>query len=162
MIDIRFFVPGKPQSLKRHRTRRLSNGITIQMDPSKEDKADFLVMAMAHRPDEPINEPVCLEMCCVFQRPKSHYRTGRNAHLLKDTAPYWYSRTPDADNLLKFVCDALNGIYWTDDKLVIPMGIHRVYGTAPGVYVRVHKPTSFHIQYAVSFMDGQTNNAERG
>lgn len=58
-------------------------------------------------------------------RPKSHYRTGRNAHLLKDSAPLFPLSTPDLDNLIKATWDALGpwaklpGLCWDDDSLVL-------------------------------------------
>jgi len=148
MTPISFFVPGNPKGLKRHRSYTTRAGIHVNVDPNRDDKMDFLAKAMLHRPEEPTRDPVCMELTCVFPRPKSHYRTGRNAHLLKDTAPYWYSSTPDADNILKFVGDALNGIFWKDDRQVIPTGVYRVYGPAPGIRVRLYEPTSFDVQHA--------------
>jgi len=145
MTPISFFVPGNPKGLKRHRSTKTG----IHYDPSAGDKKDFLGKAMANRPDEPILGPVCLQLTCVFARPKCHYRTGRNAHLLKETAPYWYTSTPDADNVLKFVGDALNGIFWKDDRQVIPLPVYRVYGKTPGIQIHLREPTPFDVQSAM-------------
>lgn len=40
-------------------------------------------------------------------RPGSHYGTGRNAGILKQSAPYWKSTAPDIDKLTRAVLDAL-------------------------------------------------------
>jgi Holliday junction resolvase RusA-like endonuclease len=52
-------------------------------------------------------------------RPKSHYRTGKNADLLKDSAPRYPTARPDATKLLRAVEDALTGIIWVDDSLIV-------------------------------------------
>ena len=148
MTPITFFVPGNPKDLKRHRSYTTRAGIHVNVDPNRDDKLDFLGKALQYRPEEPTRDPVCLRLTCVFPRPKNHYRTGRNAHLLKEPAPYWYNSTPDADNILKFVGDALNGIFWKDDRQVIPTGVYRLYGPTPGIKISLYEPTSFDVQDA--------------
>ena len=42
-------------------------------------------------------------------RPKSHYRTGRYSHLLKNNHPIYHIFTPDLDNLVKMIADTIQG-----------------------------------------------------
>ena len=137
---IRFFVPGNPKTLKRHRSYTTRKGIHVNVDPNKTDKMDFLAKAIAHKPDEPIEGAVCVRLIAVFPRPKAHYRTGRHANLLKDSAPFWHTSTPDLDNVLKFIGDALNGIFWKDDRTICNVWIAGVYGRTPGIAVEVWTP----------------------
>jgi len=130
---IEFFVPGKPQALKRHRSTKSGH----HYDPSAGDKDDFLAKAMAHRPEEPLLGPLLLEVFCYFDRPKSHYGTGKNAGLLKDSAPVYHTSTPDADNILKFVGDALNGIFWRDDRQIAIARILKTYAATPGIQIDI-------------------------
>ena len=123
---ITFEIPGNPQALKRHRAFRMGTNIRM-VDPSKADKEDFLVVAMANRPDVPLTEPLHVGCTFVFPRPKSHYRTGKNAHLLKDSAPYFHTSVPDTDNLTKFIGDALNGVFWKDDSFICKLEGLKVY-----------------------------------
>lgn len=64
-----------------------------------------------------------VDLTCVFRlpRPKSHYGTGRNAGVLKASAPAFPTRqgTKDADKLARAVGDALTmaGV-WADDAQV--------------------------------------------
>ena len=134
---IEFFVPGKPQALKRHRTYRMPNGKTVRVDPSGAAKDDFLAKAMEHRPEEPLRGPLWVVVFCYFARPKSHYGTGKNAGLLKDSAPVYHTSAPDADNILKFVGDALNGIFWRDDRQIAIARINKVYAGSPGIHIDI-------------------------
>lgn len=63
-----------------------------------------------------IESPVRVGICCYFVRHKSHYRTGRNAHLLKADAP----RVPkaDFDKITRAILDSLSKIVYRDDSLV--------------------------------------------
>jgi Holliday junction resolvase RusA-like endonuclease len=40
----------------------------------------------------------------------------------------WHTGKPDADNILKAVCDALNGIVWHDDSQVAFARVLKQYG----------------------------------
>jgi Holliday junction resolvase RusA-like endonuclease len=130
---IEFFVPGKPQALKRHRTFRSKLGFNVQVDPSAEAKYSFSVMADKHKPDKPFRDALIVLMEFRFPRPKAHY-TKKG---LKDSAPYLHTSRPDADNLIKFVCDALNGIFWHDDSLISRLIVMKRYSGTPGVYVKI-------------------------
>lgn len=65
-------------------------------------------------------EPVALTVEFVFPRPKSHFGTGRNAHLVKASAARFPGKNlGDLDNLVKLVKDALNAIAFDDDSQVV-------------------------------------------
>lgn len=64
--------------------------------------------------------PVALEVTFTLPRPKAHYRTGRNSHLLRDNAPHRPDRLPDLDKLLRSTMDALTAAgVWADDAQVV-------------------------------------------
>lgn len=136
MIRIEFTVPGNPQALKRHRSVRCGK-FTRQYDPSAGDKQDFLAKAMEHRPDEPLTEPLMVTLQFCFARPKNHYGTGKKAGVLKDNAPDMHTSRPDCDNLAKFVLDALNGVYWKDDCIIVQLTAVKHYGNNPSVTVMI-------------------------
>ena len=56
-----------------------------------------------------------------FGRPQSHFKKG---HLRLD-APTHVLKTPDADNLAKFVLDAAQKKILTDDKIVSTLVVHK-------------------------------------
>ncbi len=91
---IKFTVQGRPKPLKRHGTNK-GRGY----DPSCVGKGDFAIQCSHLRPREPFDFPLHVYLQFHFD---SH-------------------NEGDIDNYIKFVFDALNGIYWKDDKC-----IHRV------------------------------------
>jgi Holliday junction resolvase RusA-like endonuclease len=141
-FDIEFKVNGNPKALKRHRTFRKGD-FTGSYDPSQDDKASFLAVAHQYKPDQPYDEPLYVKFTFSFKRPKSHFRTGKNAHLLKDRAPRYHTSTPDADNLIKFVCDSLNGVFWRDDSIICNVQAEKLYDTVPSIEVRICKINKF-------------------
>lgn len=44
---------------------------------------------------------------------------------------------PDADNVIKAVCDAINGVVWVDDVQVVDLTLKKRYSMQPGVAVRI-------------------------
>lgn len=126
MKTIQFEVPGIPQALKRHRAFRMAGGIRM-VDPSANDKSDFLTLAMKHKPDTALEIPLHVHCTFVFPRPKGHYGTGKNSLLLKPSAPYFHTSIPDVDNLTKFVGDSLNGKFWKDDSYIVRLEGLKVY-----------------------------------
>jgi len=66
--------------------------------------------------------PVRVSFLFRFKRPKSHYRTGRNAHILKDDAPQFHTQTPDLDKLIRSTQAALSSVVWRDDSQVCKYG----------------------------------------
>lgn len=74
-------------------------------------------------------------------RPKSHYRTGRYAHLLKPAAPVYPGKYPDLDKLCRSTLDALRmGGAYRDDAQVVKLYAFKVYALAdeePGALIRL-------------------------
>ena len=127
------FIPGNPKALKRHRQRK--KGGTY--DPSKGDKADFLALCMQARPNTPWVVPLHVEFMFVFDRPKSHYRTGKHSNQLRGDAPRFHTSNTDLSNLVKFVEDALNGIFWRDDKFIASTSCRKIWSVKPGIGFKV-------------------------
>lgn len=127
---IKFTVLGEPQALKRHRSFVPKGGSrAIQYDPSSNDKRDFLAKAHENRPEKPIDEPVHLHIRACFGRPGKHFGRRKGIPYLKETSPTFMSIRPDIDNIVKFVMDALNGIFWRDDCLIASLTATKEYVT---------------------------------
>lgn len=67
----------------------------------------------------PLEGPLIFEMTFFVHRSKSHFGTGQNARLLKDSAPLFPMSKPDLTKLVRPVEDALTGILWVDDAQIV-------------------------------------------
>ena len=91
-----------------------------------------------HAGKSPITDPVRVGVWFVYGRPKSHYGTGRNAGIVKASAPYYKASAPDLDKLQRALGDALTqaGIL-RDDALIVAWDAAKVYGAVPEVRLTV-------------------------
>ena len=122
----------EPMSLKRHRHRM--TGRTY--DPSKKDK-DTFIQAVGALPEEKMTRPICCQLNFYCKRPKNHYKTGKNAHLLKETAPPFNTNSKDLDNMVKFVLDAFNDKLYVDDSQIIEITCRKLYSEEETGYIEV-------------------------
>lgn len=136
-----------PQGSKRH----VGNGVMIEsskkVKPWRQDVKQAALDTIAGHPDwTPLDGPLVASMTFTFARPKSHYRTGRNAHLLRDTAPARPHGMPDLSKILRSTEDALKDVIWADDALVVGyIHLGKFYAgtdaadvlTMPGAVIRV-------------------------
>lgn len=85
--------------------------------------------AIQHAPIKPLQGPLELTLEFWMPRPKSHYRTGKFAHILKINAPKWHICKPDRDNLSKAVMDAISDtkMIWIDDSQVCDGPVRKLY-----------------------------------
>ena len=113
----------KPTSLKRHRFSRWGKHT---YDPSSKDKKDF-VNKIDNLPNKPFTGPLKAVLLFYEQRPKSHYRTGKYSHILKEKSPIYNTSKRDIDNFCKFVLDALNKILYVDDSQIISLESKKYY-----------------------------------
>lgn len=93
-----------------------------------------------------LDGPLAVSMVFTFARPKGHWRTGRNAHLLRGSAPARPAGIPDLSKLARSTEDALTGVLWVDDARIVE---YRRFGkwwagssdvdvlTVPGAVIRV-------------------------
>lgn len=109
-----------PQGSKKH----LGGGVLVEsskkVKPWRQDvKYAALAATQAVPGWTPLDGPLVAAMTFAFARPKGHYRTGRNAHLLRDTAPTRPAGMPDLSKLARSTEDALTGVAWVDDSRVV-------------------------------------------
>lgn len=96
-------------------------------------------------------QPLGAEITFTLPRPKAHYRTGANAHLLRDAAPeHPVSHSAgDVDKLLRLALDALQDTdVLPDDCAVVEVTTRKSYPahdedaydvlTYPGVVIRLY------------------------
>jgi len=91
------------------------------------------------------DEPVEVEVTFTFGRPASHYGTGRNASVLKPSAPRHFTGTPDVDKALRAAYDSVvsAGAMHDDRQIVRTIGAKTYPGghpdalPVPGAVIRI-------------------------
>lgn len=128
-----------PQGSKRH----VGNGVMVEsskrVKPWRQDVVTAALAAInAAEHFEQFNGPVKVHATFSFTRPKYHFGTGRNANVLKSSAPTHVGTKPDIEKLVRSTHDALTtaGV-WRDDALVVQLITSKVYDTTPGAYLMI-------------------------
>lgn len=130
---ITFTVPGQPQGKGRARSTKSGRHYTPAKTVAYERMiGECAAEVMGERPV--LTGPAELHVVAVFGVPASWSKTKREAALQWDTYP---TVKPDADNIGKAVCDALNGLVWVDDSQVVDCRVKKVYGREPRLSVTV-------------------------
>lgn len=80
-----------------------------------------------------IDAPLAVSMAFYVARPKAHY----GARGLRPSAPARPATRPDVLKLARAVEDALTGIVWRDDALIVDERLIKVYGEPERVEVAV-------------------------
>lgn len=127
-IDIT--INGNPIAQKRPRFFRRGAGVGTY-NPQEEEAGKWLISAKPQI-KEKISGPVQLFLLFHFQRPKSHYGTGKNSDVLKKSAPVYHTTKPDLDNCIKFVKDCLRNTAFDDDSCVVYIDACKSYINGPG------------------------------
>lgn len=119
----RFVVYGKPRQRgsKSAATNPATGKIHLR-DASKHSKQWMKTVAQTagchFRGRTLLRGPVRVYARFYFGRPKSHFGTGRNADVLKASAPAWHIQTPDISKLARAIEDAMTGVVYADDKQI--------------------------------------------
>ena len=139
---VKFIVAGipRPAGSKRYLGRSKA-GKPILADDCKRApawRADVQNAARMEWADRPLlDEPIRLCLTFLLERPKSHFGTGRNAGVLKDSAPPFPTTKPDLTKIVRAIEDALTKVIWKDDSRVMWQENKKLYGAKPGVVVKV-------------------------
>lgn len=139
---IKLFVPGTPAGA----------GSKVAFRPTPESK---MIVAPASKKTKPwmqtvkwaaiqkydrmvlLESPLKLKIVFYFLHPKGHFGTGRNAGILKDSAPAYPAKYPDLSKLTRAIEDALTGIIWKDDKQVVQHETIKLYSDKPGAAITI-------------------------
>jgi len=139
MSMIEFIIPGPPQGKARPRVVRTKSGRSMSFTPDKTVAYEELVRARytaACHPAEPLQGPVCVEVAAWYSIPQSASKKRHAAMLNGSEYP---TKKPDCDNVLKIICDALNGIAYHDDAQVVHSSVDKRFSDFPHVDVRIRE-----------------------
>ena len=119
----RFFVEGDPQpggSKSGFYNKAL--GRVLMVDACKKNpawKKNVAVYVRRGWKVAPLEGPLLVTMRFYLRRPKSHFGTGRNAAVLKASAPKQHTQKPDLTKFVRSTEDALTGVLWGDDAQIV-------------------------------------------
>ena len=139
ILDI--FVPGTPVAKgSTHAFAHKTTGkiITMQTNAKRQKPWASLIAFTAKEAIDggPVDGPVSIDVVFTMRRPKHHFRANGE---LKDHAPKFHDKRPDATKLLRAIEDALTGILWRDDAQIAKQVVTKGYGKTPGAWVSVRR-----------------------
>ena len=131
-------IPGSPIGQGRPKFSTI-NGHPKAYDPEKSRnyKAYVRMLATQAMKDSGftmIEGPCVLRIDAYFEVPKSKSKRFREAALLDQERP---TKKPDADNIVKAIQDALNGLAYKDDAYIVHLACQKFYSDNPRVEVFV-------------------------
>ena len=128
MITYKLIIPGKPFSKKAPKFARVGNGVRTYPTQAQATQEGLFLWETRQQYKGPKHVgAILLHVFYIFERPKSHYGTGRNAEKLKPSAPHYHIVKPDEDNCTKFMKDCLAylGVYKNDSQVISTVPLKR-------------------------------------
>jgi len=135
-MNVQFTIPGKPVPKARARVTMVggfARAYTPKTTVDYEKKVAAIARA-AMRGVDPSSAPIEIMLELRMEIPASWSKAKR---LAASTGLVRATKKPDADNVLKGVKDALNGICWVDDSQVVVLTVRKLYAAEPCVVVAV-------------------------
>lgn len=136
MNSVAFIVPGEPQGKGRARVGTVA-GHARMFTPQKTVAYEGLIAMSARQAmgrTLPFDGACVVEVDAVFSVPQSWSKKKRADALAGVLRP---TKKPDGDNVLKAVCDGINGVVWADDVQAVDQRVRKLYGERPELRVRV-------------------------
>lgn len=125
MIDL--LVAGEPKGKARPRFDTRSGRTYTPTPTLRAEQRIQNEWIAAERPV--LDGPLAMTVTIVLVRPQAHWKRDGSLSAAGQRAP-WPLRTPDVDNALKLVADALNGLAYRDDALIVQASITRRWANA--------------------------------
>jgi Holliday junction resolvase RusA-like endonuclease len=133
---IQFTIPGEPVGKGRPRAKTI-NGMARMYTPKKTASYEARVIdAFVRAGGVMLGGNIAMTIHATFSMPMSWSMKKRQA---MDGA--YCIKKPDADNVLKVVADALNGIAYRDDAAIVYASIEKRWGQDGSVRVLVREIT---------------------
>lgn len=137
-MKINFIIPGPPQGKARPKVTRTKNGFSHTYTPDKTVAYEELVrtryLAATNAYRFPDGAQIKMEILATVPIPQSKSRRVKADMLEGRTRP---TKKPDCDNIIKIICDALNGLAYRDDAQIVEVSIRKAYADGGEVSVMI-------------------------
>ena len=135
MTEIVFVVPGDAVGKGRPRAARTKSGVRMYT-PAKTERYEQLVQhyAMGCNGMRPMEGPLQIELDVGVSIPASWSTKRKMAARAGHELP---AKKPDADNILKAICDSLNGIAYKDDAQIVRVVMGKRYMEEPVTMISI-------------------------
>ena len=133
---MKFIIPGKPFGKMRPRRSKFGMYDPKQNKDFEEKVRKAYFNQQGHIP-EPTDKPVWININLLYPIPARTPKKTRDAMLNGKIMPIMPTVKPDVDNCAKSIMDALNGIYYLDDKQVTLLRVEKRYGEKPMIIVEI-------------------------
>lgn len=138
MRPIKFIIPGTPQGKARPRVVRAKSGISLTYTPDKtvayEELTRVRYQAAAGGLRFPDDAQLCVQVTAYYPVPVSKSKRVKAQMLSGQLKP---TKKPDCDNIVKIICDALNGFAYKDDAQVVMVQISKEYSDDGHTLVKI-------------------------
>ena len=124
---VTFKIPGKPEGKGRPRFARRGKFVTTYTDNKTrtyESKIKDIAM-VAMGASMPLTTPLEAFIYISYPVPASYSKTRKADCLANTERP---NKKPDIDNVVKAVCDSINGVVYVDDTQIVDLHATKVYG----------------------------------
>ena len=122
---ISFTIPGKPMAWERSRH---SGKIHFDSKKQTSNKGTLHMYATQAYSGELIDVPIAIKVWAFFPASKELMKK-RPKEVEAEIIPF--TARPDSDNICKLIGDALNGVLWRDDSLIVDVFIFKRYSMRP-------------------------------
>jgi len=133
-MDIVFEVPGRPRGKGRPRFTKAGHAFTPKTTKDYEEsiRSAFKESEMGHIAI--LDKPAQVFVSAWF-KPPTRLRKADRQRAIDFSTPH--TRKPDGDNILKAVCDALNGLAWDDDSQVYFANVAKYHSEREYLLVKI-------------------------
>lgn len=140
---IQFTIPGQPVAKGRPRARIVKQkdgpGFVSLYTPAETQAYEAKVSQLAKRAmgaTFPSSRPIEVMLELRMQIPVSW---SKKKQVAASAGQVRATKKPDADNVLKAVVDACNGIVWADDSQIVVTTVRKLYHAEPCVILAVRE-----------------------
>jgi Holliday junction resolvase RusA-like endonuclease len=137
---IRFFVPGlpRPGGSKRAFVNKATGRVVVTEDCKRsKDWRTAVAFKASEAIKSPFAGPVEVRFEFLMPRPKGHFGSGKNAGVLRSSAPAYPAVKPDVTKLIRSTEDAMKGIAWNDDAQAVKQFGEKRYAEISGAIITI-------------------------